>query len=146
MKDFIDSQFKPDFEIADKYISFSSEILRLSLLGITAIATFFGFYLNRNCACPLAVVITSYESLFLIVTIILFTLSAGFALAHRFFATDSLTYLISKLRTNDKNESKGLIRILKRAGSMLIFAEWTFGFGVFTFVVSLIILILSLIK
>ena len=37
MKDIIDSHYKPDLEIADRYINFSSELLRLSLLAITGI-------------------------------------------------------------------------------------------------------------
>lgn len=142
MKPIQENDFQPDFTIADKYIQFSAEILRLSLLGITAIATFLSFYLkDGGIKC---FTVNNTEKVFLFITLLLFTLSAGLALAHRFFATDSLAYLMAYLRKGDRKEKEGLKRNLKASEKVLIYAEYTFGLGVFTFVCILFTLIYHL--
>ncbi|MES2727935.1 MAG: hypothetical protein V4643_12575 [Bacteroidota bacterium] len=137
-----ENNFQPDFTVADKYIQFSSEILRLSLLGITAIATFLLLYLKKEFGTCFT--IGNPEKALLFITLLLFTFSSGLALTHRFFATDSLAYLIAYLRKKDSKEKKGLIKNLKASEKVLIYAEYTFGFGVFAFVCVLLILICNL--
>ena len=137
-----DNYYQPDFSIADKYINFSSEILRLSLLGISGVATFLSYYLKGDkCNC---IKIELPEKTVLIITLFFFTISAGFSLAHRFYATDSLSYLIANLRTQSQNEKTGLRKTLKKAENMLIYAEWFFAFGIIAFVFAVIIIINNL--
>jgi len=50
MDDIKEIDYKPDFELADRYISFSSEILRLSLLAITAISSLMIFAFEKETA------------------------------------------------------------------------------------------------
>jgi len=131
-----DNQFKPDFEIADKYISFSSEIMRISLMGITGIATFLMFCLEKDILNK--VPITKLTENLVITSIICLTICTGFCLAHRFFATDSLAYLVANLRKNNIDEKKGLRKMLKISAIMLISAELCFAFGIFSFIVAVL--------
>jgi hypothetical protein len=86
-----ESKYKVDLEILDRYIGFSSEILRISLLAIGG----FG-----------ALVLAKFDnsspdisfSCYLIASMGFFILSSGFALVHRFVATDSMAWYISFLR------------------------------------------------
>jgi hypothetical protein len=134
-----DEQYKPDFEIADKYMQFSSELLRLSLLVITGISGFLVLY-SQNKLENLGV-FNCWIKCALVLTLLVFGVCIGFCLAHRFYATDSLAYLIANLRKNTKKEKVGLIKNLKNAERMLIYAEYSFGVGVFAFIVCVVIII-----
>lgn len=138
-----DHEYKPDFEIAEKYISFSAEILRLSLLAITGAGSLLLFFLKQEPDSLPHLGIAG--KLLFILTFTLFGLSTACSLAHRFFATDSLSYLIARIRKpSAKDETKGLHHNLKSAERMLIITEWLFGIGVFAFICSFTILVLTL--
>lgn len=84
-----ENQTKVDFQILDKYQSFSSEILRLSLIGIGAYA----FLLKdasevfKNISRPLS-----------IISIVSFALAAACSLVHRYYSSDCMAYHIRYLR------------------------------------------------
>jgi hypothetical protein len=99
--------FKADFEITDKYQAFSSELLRLSLLGIAG----YGFLLS-NIALKDAAPSEFFRELsnhawLLGAGVSCLGLAAGAALAHRFYSTACLLYQVSILRLLKRPENQG---------------------------------------
>ena len=128
-----ENDYKPDFEIADKYISFSSELLRLSLLAITGIGVLMMYTYETNSTLDLTV----YEKYWFLATLLVFALAAGASLAHRFWASESLSFHISYLRKKDQEERKGRNRCLKRSAIFLIISEILFAIAILIFVVAI---------
>jgi len=91
-QDIEDKITQPDFLLADKYQLYSSELLRLSLAGIAV----FGFLIQY------LKLIDSTRTVKILVglSVVSLIISAGFALAHRYFSTDSIAYLIAYLRSD----------------------------------------------
>lgn len=93
-----EKEYKGDLELLDRYVSFSAEIVRVSLLGLAAI----GFYLKEFVAPPASSTPAGIAATWF------FTLlgSAGFMLAvavgcgllHRYYATDGLASHLKALR------------------------------------------------
>ena len=109
MNDIKDCDYKPDFEILDRYINFSSELLRLSLLGISG----FGTLLLLKYSKDIKLELNESTKVLLFLSVILWSLSSGFALAHRFFASDSMAYHIAYLRKNEIEQKIGRKKLLK---------------------------------
>ncbi|MFL6260062.1 MAG: hypothetical protein ACJ76Y_10145 [Thermoanaerobaculia bacterium] len=107
--DLPESLFKADFELTDRYQAFSTELVRLALLGIAG----YGFLISEvlvkseGGTSNLSRLAEHPKSLGL--GVVLLGLSAALALAHRFFSTGCLARQIKILRT------------LKRAGN----PQWT---------------------
>lgn len=76
-----------DWKIADGYIAYSSELLRISLLAISGMAA---IYLKDR-------------GTFFTLPFIVLVISAGLALLHRFTAIDSMAYHVSSLRRRRRN-------------------------------------------
>lgn len=133
-----DCDYKPDFELADKYISFSAELLRLSLLAITGISTLILYSIKKT---P-DVLLTSCDKYWLFITLLFFALAAGGALAHRFWASDSLAYHIAYLRTKTQKEKIGRRFCLKLSGYLLIITELLFGLAIIVFVITVLRLLI----
>lgn len=129
MKDLNDSHYQPDFEIADRYINFSSELLRLSLLGITGFGTFLLLHFREE----KPIEFSSSVKLWMLISVICWSATASFSLAHRYFASDSMAYHIAYLRTGSNSEYEGRKKMLKWSNRCLIAAEVVFGIGVLTF-------------
>lgn len=93
-----ESIYKPDLEILNKYQEFSSELLRVSLIGIAAIAFFYEKHDGHMFS--LDIIIWTFISVkcMLITSLFFLSLSSFCALMHRYFSTDSVTYMISSLR------------------------------------------------
>jgi hypothetical protein len=121
-----------DFEISKRYIEFSSELLRLSLLSITGICylVFVSAPFKNNISCN---VLTLF-----IVSLSLFILASGLALAHRFYATDALSYQIAFLRKNKKKQWKGFINCLQRSKFYIILCQYIFVLAICTTFYALI--------
>lgn len=114
--------YEPDFEIANKYIDFSSELLKISLTAISGIGALIIFdeknYTNETI------------DKWLFAAICMFSLSIGASLFHRFYATDFMSWHINYLRTKDPSEKKGRERCLKFAEKSLIAAEYLFALAI----------------
>ena len=132
-----DSNYKPDFEIADRYINFSSELLRLSLLAITGLSSVIFLSLKKESALQL----DRDTKAWIFTSLVFFALTAGASLFHRFFASDTMSYYIAYLRTKDPKEKEGLNRCLRRSKYSLIAAECLFGGAVIVFAIAIVVLL-----
>jgi hypothetical protein len=119
MEDLKECDYKPDFQIAEGYIKFSSELLRLSLLAVSGMGSFILLTYKEDSHVKL----THDAKSWLFISIILFFLASGFALAHRFYASNSMSYLIAYLRKKTDDEKTDYMRILKRAKWALIVTD-----------------------
>ena len=130
-----DSDYKPDFEILDRYLNFSSELLRISLLAIGGYGTIMLVKLkDETDKLPLNHLTILFTS------ICIFTICAGASLFHRYFATDSMSWYISYLRAKENGntekaniEKKGLHKSLNLSSIFLIVTEVTFAAAVLFF-------------
>src|SRR6476620_11532067 len=109
--------YKPDFDILDRYINFSYEILRLSLLGISG----FGALVLFNKEQTIKDMVTA-AGIPLFTSVVFFGVAAAMALSHRFYATDSMSYHIAYLRKKEAAEKKGRNQRLKISALLLIAA------------------------
>ncbi|MBK9416162.1 MAG: hypothetical protein IPN62_02470 [Flavobacteriales bacterium] len=82
-----------DRSIADLYIGFSGELLRLSLIGIGA----FGFLFKPEA--PLFGTVPAPVRGVLITALVMLMLAACLALLHRYLASQSIAYQVSTLRS-----------------------------------------------
>jgi len=131
--------YKADIELLEKYVGFSSELLRISLLamgGYGALIT--ALYGNPKELCHLQ------HAYILFASMLIFACSAGATLFHRYYASDSLSWQIAFIRAHAKNndeivkaEHKGWIDQLKKAHKWLIASEWIFGAAVICFIIGL---------
>jgi hypothetical protein len=132
--------YKGDFQICDLYISFSSELLRLSLLALGAYGTLITIFLKSDQPELFPV----RHSWGLLVAAILFSLCAGATLVHRFEASDSMACYLAMLRKleNDdpekEKEKKDFDRALAISRYALILVEFLFGFAVFFFIIGIL--------
>lgn len=131
-----ENKYKSDFQISESYIKFSSELLRISLLAMGGFGTLVLYQFKQG---DQDLKYLHEPTLFLI-SMILFGICAAMTLAHRFFATDSMSWYISWLRANvsgdavkAKKERKGLYKSLRLSKYALILAEILFGGAVIFF-------------
>lgn len=100
-----EDNYKVDFIILEKYQNFSSEILRLSLLGLTI----YGFLIT-NVIFKITDTVNKYifvgpfsaNKALLFVGAVFLILAALFSLGHRYFSTDCMTHFIRKFRLKQK--------------------------------------------
>jgi len=130
-----ETDYKPDFEILDRYLNFSSELLRISLLAIGGFGSILLIKLRDEKDHP-----PLHHLHFLFISICFFALCAALSLFHRFYASDSMSWHISYLRAKaDDNEEKanrerkGLHKALRYASRFLILTEYIFGIAVLFF-------------
>ncbi|WP_400190491.1 hypothetical protein [Hymenobacter sp. B81] len=154
-----ENNFKADFNVLEKYQAFSSEILRLSLLGLAV----YGFLLTnivfKVTQGTTFVFLKSFldSKLVFIIGAIALIAAAFCALGHRYYSTDCMTHFIRRLRlmkklaelqglTNSENGARAVIedleekvdcedqsfeRDLRKCKWLLIFSGLSFIMGVF---------------
>ena len=132
-----EDSYKADSEACDRYISFSSELLRLSLIAIGGYGTLVTIFLKDKPE-KLPALQNSWG---LFVSVCLFCICAGCTLVHRFYATDSMGWYIEYLRAtisgnnaNKIKQHKGLHRKLDVSEWSLIAAEYVFAAAVIFFI------------
>ncbi len=138
-----DDQMSADHKIADLYMGFSAELLRLSLIGIGAI----GYVLSEG--------IVEFDKLrsgpaqpFFVAGLVSLVLCACLALAHRYCASESMAFQLSVMRTRqladaqtDEAKRNALIqewatekrcwhRRLKWSGHFMFGASMFLGIGI----------------
>jgi hypothetical protein len=82
---------KPDWDLLDRYQTFSAELLRMSLAGIAGI----GFLVIGKAG---LIRISGLPRLSMIVALVTLGLSAGAALTHRYVSSDSMACHVRLLR------------------------------------------------
>jgi len=132
--------YHPDFEISKRFIDFSAELLRLSLLILGGLGAVTFSKDGKDILQQITVQPTAF-----ICCLILFFICVGAALAHRYCATDALTWYIDLLRAKAQSdtdrvekEKKGFHHMLFLSRVSLITCEVTFGLGVVAFVVAVL--------
>jgi hypothetical protein len=98
-----DNTFEHDMAVSSKYQTFSSEVLRLSLLGIAAIGflltnTLFKETSSSNQTNQSSVVLPAEFRYLVSLSLICLGVSVGFALLHNFFSADTLAWHLSIIR------------------------------------------------
>lgn len=139
-----EATYKADLILLEKYQSFSSEIIRLSLLGIAGLAFFL-----KEIMVPDTVPISikqSYMITFLLISSFLFILSTGFGLWHRYVSSDGFFYHLRSLRhenadCSDKAERDSKIRngVYNKAEFYLISSTILFWFAGISLCISFMI-------
>jgi hypothetical protein len=89
-----------DWRAAEAYTNYSAELLRLSLLAMTGIATLL-FKLSDKPGVQISQISCGFQ-----LAIAAFLISAMCALFHRFVATDAMVYHITHLRLKEKLSSE----------------------------------------
>lgn len=96
-----EDSYKSDIQLLDRYQAYSAELLRLSLAGLGVV----GFLISNKLVTQQPVKIC------LMIGIILFGISSGCALGHRYFSSDGVFYLMKAIRlSNRKNPDEGRIK------------------------------------
>lgn len=102
--------YKVDLAVLDRYQSFSSELLRLSLLGIAG----YGFLLSntvlkpKSDIGPLLPASAWYAIDYLLpLGVVMFGFSAASALGHRYFSTDCMSHYVRRIRLLKKGTVEG---------------------------------------
>ena len=97
-----ENRIKPDFQILEKYQNFSSEILRLSLIGVGAYAFLFKeiFAKKPEEAKPLVELVqkSPLNKYLIVAGIIFFAMAAACTLVHRYYSSDLMAFHIRYLR------------------------------------------------
>lgn len=100
-----EDNYKVDFIILEKYQSFSSEILRLSLLGLAVygfLITNVLFKITDNNNNYILIAPFSKNKLLFVFAAISLLLASLFALGHRYYSSDCMTHFIRSFRVREK--------------------------------------------
>jgi hypothetical protein len=106
-----------DFFVLDRFIGFSTELLRLSLLGISAVA----FWLSKAMFSEgdgAPAMIPGDAKLLIVLALFAFVISSAFALMHRYAAADSVSWHLQAMRRYERGyafEGKGESKDVKVA-------------------------------
>src|SRR5208283_265654 len=128
--------YKSDLALLDRYQNYSSELIRLSLLGIGALAFFLGQVSARASYPSLK---DGISALALGSAAVLFTLATACALSHRYHSSDGFASHIKAIRLSTidpdaaQREAKLRNRTYKKSGRWLGAAVVLFGAGGFLF-------------
>jgi len=101
-----EQRYKVDFEILDRFQSFSKELLRLAFLGMAGC----GFLLSRTVYAekPQSLPVASLLSIALAAAALSATTAC--AVAHLYFSTDSMVHFVTLLRRpGDRDERRSMI-------------------------------------
>lgn len=142
---------KHDWELLDRYQTFSAELLRMSLAGIAAVGFLVAALAGKNSLLDITgLPPTSRWSMG--VALFALGLSAGAALAHRFVSSDSMACHISLLRMQLQGRSPSDIdseralrnRRFKQSGALLLLSSLFLGVGALALAISFVALLASI--
>jgi hypothetical protein len=136
-----ESFYAHHFALFDRFVGFSSEIVRLSLAGMAAIGFLVATLVGRDSDALAAPLRSPLFQVTMGLSLLMFALAAGLALAHRYRATDGMYYLLEKLRKEAQlgtgvpaakaitAELKSSEKNLQRSAVMLFLGTVALGFG-----------------
>ena len=96
--------YEADLQVVDRYQSFSSELLRLSLLGITGYGFLIANIVLKATKNPEQYMLLGpWTVSALIIGAVALGLCAATALGHRYFSTDCITHFVRRLRATKRS-------------------------------------------
>jgi hypothetical protein len=98
--------YKGDLELLDRYVGFSSEIVRVSLLGLAAIGFFLKEYLPKDALPDPPTLRDTWFFVLLGASAFALALAVAFGLLHRYYATDGLACHLKALRLSASDDAK----------------------------------------
>lgn len=90
-----------DFFLLDRFVGFSTELLRLSLLGISAVAFWLSKAMFPEGDSDPAVIADAARPL-IVLALVAFVISSAFALMHRYAAADSVSWHLQAMRRYER--------------------------------------------
>ncbi|MCK4787499.1 MAG: hypothetical protein KAV87_27320 [Desulfobacteraceae bacterium] len=105
--DLDETKYKGELEVLDRFLSFSAELLRLSLLGIAVVGFFYKFVIPKFG-------LTTANTTLIILCVMSFAISSLLALTCRYLAADAFRFYIYGLRINPKSEDEAISSLKKR--------------------------------
>jgi hypothetical protein len=132
-----DSDLENDFRVGEGYRAFSAELLRISLIGVSAIA-----YLWIRAKVPEKAgdYTPELRTCLFVAAFACLCCTAACALSHMYFATDSLAGLVLYRRRQGSDKADGV------RDSMISKFRWSgmfLAFGSFTLILGVILLIVG---
>ena len=132
-----------DLEMVKLYQAFSAELLRISLLGLTALAAIIFTFMKDD-----AGLLAGASRFFIFSATLLFGLAAAAALSHRYCSSDSMALHLEMLRyeLRDRNEKdrdaakenkEARARMFSLAGWSLFIGSASLGLGAIAFAVGI---------
>ncbi len=135
-----------DFAILERFQDFSAELLRLALLGISAI----GFAVSKMLFPDKeggALHISDNAKVLLAISLIFFGLATGSALLHRYAAADSMSWHLQAMRRYARGNKEDLVKAegetarrlncFRTSKEAIIVASASLGLGALTLAVSI---------
>jgi len=111
-----DGTFEHDLAVLAKFQEFSAELLRIALIGISAI----GFVASKSIFPDDKGQVTNHipssAKFFLTASLILLGLSVACSLVHRYSSTDSMSWHLQAMRRFNRNESEDHDRASQESG------------------------------
>ena len=149
----VEDKFKVDFAVLDRYQAFTTEVLRLTLLGLAG----YGFLISNvvfralpNNSLPYLEALSNNQYLWAGGVVALGLASAS-ALAHRYFSTDCMTHFVRRIRLSERlgsvdepmertelertivNEENSLTADLRKCHFSIVMACGMLGIGIAAF-------------
>ena len=114
----VPASFKNDLEVLDRYQAFSAEILRIALLGLSAlgVAASSVILIPKRSPGDLALAVPLTAKLCIVIAALGFCLSAAAAALHRYFSANSMACQIRILRLELKGSAEATTRLDRERG------------------------------
>jgi hypothetical protein len=141
--------FKNELDLLDRYQGFSSEILRIALLGLSALGALVFTLLPAKLEAGKTQIQISIEAKwFLLLSAVLFGLASAFSLAHRYLSTDStanhlLVLRLETLKLNPSETRKERNLLFLWSSRSLLLAPSALAFAGLVFVMAVGVVILK---
>jgi hypothetical protein len=110
-----DDQYKAEAELAEKYRSFVSEIMRLSLAGLAVFSFLYGHINKPSSTNPLSYLCIAFACL----GVIFFAISIGYSLRFLFGASEGLRWYIVGLRHKRNDDMDSAERMLSKRNGII---------------------------
>ena len=137
-----------DLTLLGRFQEFSAELLRVALIGISAIGFVVARLLFPEKGSPQLSLPTTAK-FFLTAALVALTVSAGAALAHRYFAADSMSWHLQAMRRYERNtgsdadtanrEFKMRHSLFKWSARSIKYSATALGLGAMALVVAIIV-------
>jgi len=117
----LEDQYRADLELLDRYTGFSSELVRLSSLGLGGLALFLKASLGEKPALDSQ---TGWFNLLLGGAAFLFGIAVACGLLHRYYATDGLACHIRALRLAQRGGAGVDAEVVARTNRYKLATSW----------------------